>query len=89
MGAVQGMGYDAAGNVAEWVADDYVTYSLLSTLPCWTRGLVDPLCPHRVGPAKTLRGGGFSSNRATVTTVFREYATTPDAGRGFRCVYGP
>ncbi|MBK8998623.1 MAG: SUMF1/EgtB/PvdO family nonheme iron enzyme [Myxococcales bacterium] len=71
-----------AGNVAEWVEDDYALYDA----PCWTAGpqLKDPVCVASSARA-SVRGGSWKSGRQYARAAARSSADTGDSGTGVRC----
>ena len=72
---------DMAGNVAEWVSDDFdVGYYLGSPAS-------DPQGPAATGKA-VLRGGSFSSLPVDVRASARVEQTAANDGTGFRCAKG-
>ncbi len=82
--------YDLAGNVADYVADDFAAYSLLGSSPCWTRSSLDPLCLPSLAANHFARGSShMNSSDLILRTVFRPISATSDAApsRGFRCAY--
>jgi formylglycine-generating enzyme required for sulfatase activity len=90
--APQGV-FDLAGNVADFVADDFAAYATLEVSACWTGSARDPLCLPSIGGAHYARGSNYMSpSEALLRSVFRP-STALDAAspvRGFRCAYtGP
>jgi formylglycine-generating enzyme required for sulfatase activity len=81
---------DLAGNVADFVADDFASYTTLEISPCWTGSRRDPLCLPSIGGAHYARGSNYMSpSEALLRSVFRP-STALDAAspvRGFRCAY--
>ncbi len=89
MGAVASV-FDLAGNVADWVADDFATYDLLEASACWTSRRVDPLCAPTLVGAHYARGSShMNPSELVLRTVFRPGGASGDASasRGFRCAY--
>lgn len=84
-GTARDLVFDLAGNVAEWVADDFATYDTLRTLPCWTASSNNPLCaPNFANPGQT-RGGSYEGGVPPAFTVSRDSAPSLSPARGFRC----
>ena len=87
--APQGV-FDLAGNVADFVADDFAAYATLDVSACWTGARRDPLCLPSIGGAHYARGSNYmSTSEALLRSVFRP-STALDAAspvRGFRCAY--
>lgn len=87
--APQGV-FDLAGNVADFVADDFAAYTTLEGSACWTRALRDPLCLPSLGGTHYARGSNFmSTSEALLRSVFRPSTALGAASpvRGFRCAY--
>lgn len=87
--APQGV-FDLAGNVADFVADDFAAYATLEGSTCWTRARRDPLCLPSLGGAHYARGSNFmSTSEALLRSVFRPSTALDVASpvRGFRCAY--
>ncbi len=82
--------FDLAGNVAEFVADDYAPYPLLEASECWTRSRLDPLCHPTYGGAHFARGSSATNPSDLVMyTYYRPVAMNmaPSPARGLRCAY--
>jgi formylglycine-generating enzyme required for sulfatase activity len=81
---------DLAGNVADFVADDFASYTTLEISTCWTRSRRDPLCLPSIGGAHYARGSNYMSpSEALLRSVFRPSTALDTASpvRGFRCAY--
>ncbi|MBX7191283.1 MAG: SUMF1/EgtB/PvdO family nonheme iron enzyme [Sandaracinaceae bacterium] len=87
--APQGV-FDLAGNVADFVADDFASYATLEASACWTSSRHDPGCLPSITGAHYARGSNYMSpSEALLRSVFRP-STALDAAspvRGFRCAY--
>lgn len=81
---------DLAGNVADFVSDDFASYATLEVSACWTSARRDPLCLPSIGGAHYARGSNYmSASEALLRTVFRASTALDVASpvRGFRCAY--
>jgi formylglycine-generating enzyme required for sulfatase activity len=83
-----GLVMDMGGNVTEWMADVYDSYSG----PCWQQAttlLVNPVCTQTVPGASThaLRGGSWQLPATCAHSYMRDNIETdgPQDGAGFRC----
>lgn len=82
--------FDLAGNVADFVADDFASYPTLAASACWTRSTRDPLCQPTLAGSHYARGSSHAnSTELILRTVFRPSTASGDASavRGFRCAY--
>ncbi len=81
--------HDLAGNMVEWVRDDWQPRSG----PCWTSPEIahDPVCSSDPTAGRTLRGASWISPLATADAWLRqEFPAHPGItgiGIGIRCVY--
>ena len=80
--------HDLAGNVSEWVADDFARFSYA---PCWSgRASQDPLCQVAGEGYRGMRGGSFFSVFDSLRPASRGGTALVDSylggGVGFRCV---
>lgn len=85
--------YDLSGNVFEWVADNFVDYSLTKGADCWRAlpaGRRDPVCDVAVDGARSLRGGSWYYDNPNVFTAASRSGASPGGtlrlhGAGMRC----
>lgn len=85
--------HDLAGNVTEWVLDNFVAYGT----DCWARGapLLDPVCTSD-SSLVSQRGGDFTSYGVSVRPAYRRsvqvgtgFVVGYNIHYGFRCVRSP
>jgi formylglycine-generating enzyme required for sulfatase activity len=79
--------FDLAGNVVEWMADDYAD----EWEPCWNVPiLLDPKCVTKeTPPRRSGRGGAYSSPSTEIDVTSRRIGSSDPSSRpynsGFRC----
>lgn len=85
--------YDVSGNVFEWVADNFVDYTLTEGADCWRAlpaGRRNPVCDVEANGARSLRGGSWYYDSPNVFAAASRSGANPGGtlrlhGAGMRC----